>query len=97
MNDIGEYRGDAAIVLVGLKSDLRDEMVSKDRSDSRIVTTEMGYELKTKIKAQDYVECSAKTTKNLAQVFQSIGANALHPPPKQDEALPSGCSICLLI
>ena len=56
---------DVPYILVGMKSDLRD-------SSSEKVTTEKGQEMKEKIGAQDYVECSSLNKIGLKDVMESV-------------------------
>ena len=61
----------AAKILVGTKSDLRDEMKQNGESneDNPFVTTEMGSNEAHKYKFLSYIECSAKLFENCDQVF----------------------------
>jgi small GTP-binding protein len=76
-----------SIILVGTKSDLRDE------SNKNHVTKEMGEELKQEIGAFDYVECSAMTNTNVKQLFEKIMDHKLaeKAEPKKEGGC---CSIC---
>eukprot|EP00047_Mylnosiga_fluctuans_P002945 m.226698 g.226698 ORF g.226698 m.226698 type:complete len:191 (-) comp11460_c0_seq1:180-752(-) len=61
-------------VLVGCKSDLRDDpdVVKKLREKNvTVVSAEEGRQLADRIQAYAYVECSAKTRSNVHQVFDS--------------------------
>ena len=60
------------IILVGTKMDLRDDpgMLSKlAEKNLAPVSFEKGEEMKGKIGARKYMECSAKTQKGVKQVF----------------------------
>ena len=63
----------AKIVLVGTQVDLRDNKNSSanDPSRTRCITTREGEELKHRIRAYKYVECSAVTLQNIANVFST--------------------------
>ncbi|EFC41679.1 rho family small GTPase [Naegleria gruberi] len=70
--ELKHYNPDTPIVLVGTKLDLKkDEEYIKKLKDKRIepVTSEQGNEMKDRIKASGYIECSAKTMENLADAF----------------------------
>jgi len=63
----------AKIVLVGTQVDLRDNKNSSanDPSRTRCISTREGEELKHRIRAYKYVECSAVTLQNIANVFST--------------------------
>ncbi|KAG2393986.1 hypothetical protein C9374_003750 [Naegleria lovaniensis] len=70
--ELKHYNPDTPIVLVGTKLDLKkDEEYVKKLKEKKIspVTTEQGQEMKDKIKACGYIECSAKTMENLTEAF----------------------------
>mgnify|MGYP002476107078 FL=1 len=75
---------DTPYILVGLKSDLRDgfsEHADELRSQGwEPITRQQGEEMKERIHAQDYLECSAKTGNNVQDVLQTIARVALHLP-----------------
>ena len=64
LKDLNEYSDqDLAYVLIGNKIDLES---------SRIISTEMGNELASKIKASDFVETSAKYGDNVEEAFKKL-------------------------
>eukprot|EP01043_Picozoa_sp_COSAG02_P064958 COSAG02_NODE_9656_length_2150_cov_2.165773_2_plen_131_part_00 len=67
------------IILVGTKMDLRDDpgIIAKLAEKDQVpVPFEKGEEMKGKIGARKYMECSAKTQKGVKQVFdEAIRAN----------------------
>lgn len=63
--EIENQKPDVPYILVGMKSDLRE-------SSSEKVTTEQGQEMKEKIGAQDYVECSSLKKIGLKDVMESV-------------------------
>ncbi|KAK8899877.1 hypothetical protein M9Y10_002200 [Tritrichomonas musculus] len=72
INEIREYEPNKKIVLIGMKSDLRDNFhISSDEEMSPISTLK-GEQLKMEIKALEYVECSSLKQYNLNGVLQSI-------------------------
>lgn len=66
----------APLILVGLKTDLR-----QDSTKSDILTVSDGKRLKNKIKAEKYVECSAKTRDGLTEIFEEACRAALKQKP----------------
>lgn len=76
------------IVLVGTKSDLRNdsEMISHLRSQGKeIVSKERAMEKKKEIQAVEYVECSALTQEGLKNVFDVAIRAALAPKKKKEK------------
>lgn len=90
MPELNKYLPDALIVLVGTQVDLRDSNVSSSSSQAnadpraRHITTREGEELKQRINAYKYIECSALSQLNIKEVFDScIEAYAKSNPPVQ--------------
>ncbi|KAI5171274.1 hypothetical protein PAEPH01_1617 [Pancytospora epiphaga] len=82
--EIKNYCPKAGYFLIGLKEDLRfDENADKDS----LVTTEEGKRWAQKIKALDFIECSALTRKNVDLVFEKaakhISENTERRPPAE--------------
>lgn len=79
MPEVKHHCPNAAIVLVALKADLRDDqkVLSNIEEDEPIVTVEQGEKLAAKIKAAAYVECSAKMMRNVQGVFEAAARAAL--------------------
>lgn len=72
------------IVIVGNKLDKRnDPDVIRELSEmsKKPITHNEGQSLKIKCKAAAYVECSAKTTKGIADVFDTAVNSVLNPTP----------------
>jgi small GTP-binding protein len=100
--EIKEFCPDKPFVLVGLKSDLRDEFESNG-AELRAkcmepIPSSKGQEISKKIKACTYIECSALKSKNLAEVFDQAVKFAINPPnveAEQAQHTEGGC--CLLI
>ncbi len=65
--EIKNYCPNASYILVGLKSDLRD---NENFNSSELIEFEKGKALAEKIKALDYIECSALTRKNVDYLFK---------------------------
>ena len=86
------------IILVGLKSDLRDDpqMLAKLREKNLTpITTEEGQALAKTIKALTYVECSAKTQEGVKEVFDHAIKAVLFP--KKRTGKKSGGGSCSLL
>eukprot|EP01117_Protostelium_nocturnum_P017477 TRINITY_DN710_c1_g1_i1.p1 TRINITY_DN710_c1_g1~~TRINITY_DN710_c1_g1_i1.p1 ORF type:complete len:185 (-),score=55.84 TRINITY_DN710_c1_g1_i1:226-780(-) len=64
-------------ILVGTKNDLRGQ-----GQEGPEVTPAQGEELCKKLKAAKYMECSAKTSSNLKEVFDQAVMASLRPPKK---------------
>lgn len=67
MPELNKYLPDALIVLVGTQVDLRESSLTSSNTDprSRHITQREGEELKQKICAFRYIECSALTQLNI--------------------------------
>ncbi|OHT07468.1 Ras-related protein ced-10 [Tritrichomonas foetus] len=83
----------AQIILVGTKSDLRQE---DDVSDKFVKSDEIDH-LKQQINAYKYIECSSKTQTNLNDVFESSVTCYLNPPKDEEDTPDMKKFICLLI
>lgn len=73
MPELNKLIPTAKIVLVGTQVDLRDNKsaVTNDPSRARSISTKEAEELKHRIRAFKYVECSAVTQHNIADVFST--------------------------
>lgn len=68
--EIKNYCPEAGYFLIGLKSDLREDN-DPTLDKSNFVTYEEGQELANSIKAKEFLECSARTGKNVKEVFDT--------------------------
>lgn len=71
--EIHHHAPNKPILLVGTKLDMREDKATVDKMlEKQIspITTEQGKELKDLIKAELYMECSAKTQAGLKEVFE---------------------------
>jgi len=71
--EVNHHCSHTPIILVGTKTDLRDEKDVQDQLKSKgqsVITTEMGLAKANEIGAKRYLECSAKTQKGLKIVFE---------------------------
>ncbi|KAJ0989397.1 hypothetical protein J5N97_007753 [Dioscorea zingiberensis] len=83
--ELRHYSPDVPIVLVGTKVDLRDDnQFLRDHPSVTPISTAQGEELKKKIGAAAYIECSSKTQQNVKLVFDAAIKVVLRPakPPK---------------
>jgi small GTP-binding protein len=101
--ELKEHCPDTPYLLVGMKSDLRDTLIanppnSPDREIEPIATSR-GEDMKKRIKAISYVECSAMTQCNLREVFEEAIKTVLHPPvPEiQHESTPNDVNCCMIL
>lgn len=70
--EVGHYCPDVPQILVGTKSDLRDDSATLDKLKQQgqaPITADQGHQLAREIRAVKYLECSAKTGENLKTVF----------------------------
>ncbi|OHS99255.1 Ras-related protein ced-10 [Tritrichomonas foetus] len=85
--EVKEHCPGTPYILVGMKSDLRDEFPQHaDEFKSKgwePVAQNKGEEMKKTIGAQDYVECSALKQFHLKEVFESAIKVVLHPPSQE--------------
>lgn len=75
------------IILVGTKSDLRDDFLMHPElreKGFKPITSDEGKYMKNEIGACDYIECSAKKNLNINEVFNRAGLVILHPPVLED-------------
>lgn len=66
-------------ILVGTKTDLRDD--TEQASENSIISKAQGKKMAAKIKAVKYVECSAKQTDGVKEVFEEAVKAVLNPRP----------------
>jgi small GTP-binding protein len=93
--EVKEHCPNTPFILVRTKSDLRDNPPPGVTS----IPTSKGEELKKKVGAAEYIECSAMKSTNLKEVFESAMRAALNPidvkSSKVEQSAGDGC--CLLI
>ena len=85
--EVKEHCPNTPYILVGMKSDLRDEFDQHaDEYKAKgwdPIASSKGEEMKKKIGAHNYVECSALKQFHLKEVFESAIKVVLHPPSQQ--------------
>ncbi|CAO1426937.1 unnamed protein product [Diamesa serratosioi] len=78
------------IVLVGTKSDLRQNLIRK-----QLITTEEGESLKRRINANTFIECSAKDNFLIKEtVYQAVRASVNGAIIQEENVNSSICSCC---
>lgn len=83
--EVRHFCPNTPIILVGNKLDKRNDAdVIRELRElgKKPISYSEGQSLKTKVKAAGYVECSAKTSRGVADVFEAAVAVALNPPIK---------------
>ncbi|KZF20505.1 hypothetical protein L228DRAFT_29563 [Xylona heveae TC161] len=94
--EISHHSPNVPIILVGTKLDLRENNNPQQRmlpKEMKPKEFEDGVNLKTEIKAYDYVECSALTQKNLKRVFDQAIRAVLDPRPLAPNKKKSKCAM----
>ena len=84
------------IILVGNKTDLRDDpemLALLARHDQAPVTSKQGRQMASKIKAEAYMECSAKLKEGVNEVFQTAARAAM----RRRRGSKTGKSRCALL
>jgi len=98
MPEISHYCPNCPIVLVGTKTDLRDDSEVRQRLGERRlqpISFEQGTQLAKEIGAVKYVECSAFSREGVKNTFDESIRAALYPPaPKKAAKRKAKCIIC---
>jgi len=82
--EIKHHCGDAPILLIGTKIDLREDKETLQilaENGQAPIKREQGQKLANKIRAVKYLECSALTQRGLKQVFDEAVRAVLRPQP----------------
>ncbi len=72
MPEVRHFCGQCPVILVACKKDLRTDpqTIAKLKQDGeRPVTSDVGKQIATQIKADSYMECSAKTREGVQELF----------------------------
>jgi Ras-related C3 botulinum toxin substrate 1 len=78
------------IILVGTKLDQREDPAYIEKMASKKeepISPERGEDLRKNIKAVKYIECSAKTQKNVKQVFDEVIRTVLFSKPPKKKSI----------
>lgn len=70
--EVRHYCGNSPVILVACKIDLRNDPITIEtlkESNDKPLTTEEGRQIAAQIKAQAFMECSAKTRENVHELF----------------------------
>ncbi|GMH13688.1 hypothetical protein Nepgr_015529 [Nepenthes gracilis] len=86
MPELRRFAPNVPIVLVGTKLDLREGRGHVDFTESNIITSAQGEELRKQIGAAAYIECSSKTQQNVKAVFDTAIKVVLQPPRRKEVA-----------
>eukprot|EP00252_Welwitschia_mirabilis_P010575 TRINITY_DN2389_c0_g1_i1.p1 TRINITY_DN2389_c0_g1~~TRINITY_DN2389_c0_g1_i1.p1 ORF type:complete len:198 (-),score=25.72 TRINITY_DN2389_c0_g1_i1:401-994(-) len=82
--ELRHFAPSVPIILVGTKLDLRDnKQFLLENPDVVPITTAQGEELRKKVGAAGYIECSSKTQQNIKGVFDAAVRLVLQPLSKQ--------------
>ena len=77
IDEFKSFGPNVPIILVGLKSNLRDDF--KEGDEGEPISTEQGEEVAKRINAISYIECSVLKGKNIAEVFDTAALAVLDP------------------
>jgi small GTP-binding protein len=88
--ELKQFCPTAPYILVGLKSDLRNSCASG-------ISWSVGEDVKKRIGAVAYIECSARTQDNMSQVFEAAIRAVIHKPsepPVVQQRMAGGGGCC---
>ncbi|EGC33713.1 rac1B, RHO family GTPase [Dictyostelium purpureum] len=94
--EICHHAPNVPIILVGTKSDMREDKETLDRLKEKKLTSisyEMGLAKMKEINAVKYLECSALTQKGLKAVFDEAIRSVINPAVKPKKKSSSSCNI----
>ncbi|KAF7188727.1 GTP-binding protein rho2 [Pseudocercospora fuligena] len=83
------------IILVGLKKDLRDDPVAQEemrKRSEKFLTFEEGEEVRKRMSAKKYLECSSLTGEGVDDVFEAATRQSLLSGDRKES---SGCCVIL--
>jgi Ras family protein A len=86
-SEVNHFCPTVPTILVGCKADLRgDPKVTEElrKTGQSPVSPEQGEEIRKKINARKYMECSAKTNQGVRDVFEAATREALDTKKKKD-------------
>lgn len=90
--EVRQFCPEVPILLVGTKIDLRDDPITVKnlQHEKKVpITKNQGIKTATKVKAYNYIECSALTQQGLNQVFEEAVRSILSPKKQKKK----GCTI----
>lgn len=90
--ELRHHTPDVPIILVGTKSDLRDDdktIKELESKSQRMVTTQEAQRMAKDVGCVLYIECSALTQTGIKGIFDDAIRAAMTPPPKKS----SGCEL----
>lgn len=96
--EVHQYCPGVPLVLVGTKSDLRDQFEQRAdeyrKNGMEPVYSQTGENMKSAINAAAYVECSAKMQTNLKEIFETAIRVVINPPSQKAESKPPKDTNC---
>lgn len=96
--EVRQYCPGVPLVLVGTKSDLRDQFEQHAdeyrKNGMEPVYTQTGENMKKTINAAEYIECSARMQTNLKEVFETAIRVVLNPKQQNEESKPPKDANC---
>jgi len=94
--EVHHHCPDAKIILVGTKSDLKDDKESLDKltqAGQTPINVQQGEQMAKEIKAVCYMECSSLTQKGLKLVFDEAIKCVVFPKKKQSGKSQKNCAL----
>lgn len=88
--ELKNYCPSAGFFLVALKKDLRDE----NPNDPTIITLQQGENISNSIKAEKFIECSARTGENVDYIFEEAAKHIYNIKAKEKENKSKFCWFC---
>ncbi|KAL0488354.1 Ras-related protein Rac [Acrasis kona] len=98
--EIAQFQPNTPIILVGTKSDLREDpkrVAELAKSKQHPVTVEEGKKVATEIKAVKHLECSAFLNQNVKEVFNAAIVTHLSPKTVQGKQGAKDKKNCLIL
>lgn len=86
LSEIQRERPGKPFILVGLKKDLRDNFNDQLKTQGlEQISSQKGEEMKEKIGAKDYIECSAANNENVKKVVESVIYTLINTPADEQQ------------
>ncbi|KAL9052056.1 MAG: hypothetical protein Q9162_005627 [Coniocarpon cinnabarinum] len=92
-SEVNHFCPSVPVILVGCKKDLRQDMRTIEelqKTSQKPVTPEQGEDVRKRIGADQYLECSARTTEGVQNVFEAATRLAVSPPKKKGSGRSKG-------
>ena len=88
--EVRHFCGRCPVMLVACKIDLRDDLQTIERlnkQDEQMITSDMAKQVAVEIKADAYLECSAKTCEGVQTIFVQAARLALENTSRRKKRL----------